>query len=243
METSGPTVTATILTHARKIFLREKIFPFAIRASRKVKARKPVKIRASCYALALEKVLALYPKRFVKLKNSNMDLITAKVEAAALSKKERKNVYICVDDEGECVLLDSPKGEVMGTYSNGSEVKEKEPMVADSPAPTKTKRKVTKVSAEEMKVIKENKDELRTVKKEVPKKSSKQKNKVMAATKKAAKKKTSTNRPSVKGEKTVPRGNNMLLTPAEWKKVDAILEKEGVSFSAWSRGLVQAKLK
>jgi len=43
--------------------------------------------------------------------------------------------------------------------------------------------------------------------------------------------------------KTVPRGNNMYLTEAEWKKVDTLLAKEGVSFSAWSRGLVQAKIK
>ncbi len=62
-----------------------------------------------------------------------------------------------------------------------------------------------------------------------------------STTKKVAAKKAA----PVKKEKknTVPRGNNMFLTPDEWKKVDAILAKEEITFSAWSRGLVQAKIK
>lgn len=48
---------------------------------------------------------------------------------------------------------------------------------------------------------------------------------------------------TVKKEQRIPRGNNMFLTEAEWKKVDAILKKEDKSFSEWSRGLVQAKIK
>lgn len=43
--------------------------------------------------------------------------------------------------------------------------------------------------------------------------------------------------------KTIARGNNMFLTEADWKKVDAILNKEETSFSAWSRSLVLAKIK
>ena len=175
-----------------------------------------------------------------------MDLITAKVEAAALSKRERKIVYICVADDGECELLDSPNGEVMATFSGGTEVKEQVEAVATiKPAPKE--KKITKVSAEEMKVIKENKDELRTVKREAPikKASGKSKNKVMAAVakKKKVTKKAVTSRPSVSTEKKIPRGNNMHLTAAEWKKVDAVLEREQISFSAWSRGLVLAKIK
>lgn len=243
----GPAImqTATILTHARRIFLKEKIFPFLVRVSRTTKTRKVVKVHATCYTNALKKVFALHPRKFVKLKNSNMDLITAKVEAAALSKRERKIVYICVSDDGECELFDSPQGEIMATFSGGTEVKEQVEAVASKPEPKV--KKITKVSAEEMKVIKENKDELRTVKREAPikKASGKSKNKVMAtvAKKKKAAKKTVTNRPSVSTEKKIPRGNNMHLTAAEWKKVDAILEKEETSFSAWSRGLVLAKIK
>lgn len=51
-----------------------------------------------------------------------MDLITAKIEAAARSRKEQRTIYIIVDDEGECELNNAPLKGVYTAFKNGSEI-------------------------------------------------------------------------------------------------------------------------
>ncbi len=51
-----------------------------------------------------------------------MDLITCKVDAADLSKKNGKAVYIVVDEEGECSLENAPLKGVIAKYKGGQEV-------------------------------------------------------------------------------------------------------------------------
>jgi len=175
-------------------------------------------------------------KRYIKFLET-MDLQSARKQAAADSKAQKKKLFINVDDEGECVLssvADKNPDNVMAAFVNGSEVALDEPKqeqakttkvnAALSKALKKTLGKVATATVEKVNKLSTNKsestNEMKSTKKSVPAKK---------AAKKVAKK--------ASGEKTVPRGNNMFLTEAQWKKVDA--KRGDESFSAWSRGLVK----
>lgn len=212
-----------------------------------VSRRKVVKIDADNYANALNKVLMKNPVKIItttfaqnlagrknlpvtipalkaihnkykplKIILTTMDLISAKVEAASTSKKERKRIFIYVDSEGECLLTSvMPKNKdlIQAVFINGSETKlENLEEQTITTMETKTK-KVAKPAAK------------RVAKKTVTKKS---------PAKKILK-------PAKSTEEKIARGNNMFLTQAEWNKVDKVRGDE--SFSAWCRGLVQAKIK
>lgn len=145
-----------------------------------------------------------------------MDLITATKQVKADSKKQKKNLFyiILVDDEFEVRTSEQVDIDKDDIYSTWrGGVKIDAPEGKDQPQESES-------------IKDENNTTMKTKTKERP------------AVKKSAPKKEAT--PKVK---TIPRGNNMFLTEAEWKKVDAILAKEELTFSAWSRGLVQAKIK
>lgn len=231
-------------------------YPFVI--DRRSKG-KLAKVEAINYEQALNKVLALNPGKRVSTKfaiavagkrkevvalppivttikpqsfnpylNSNkMDLVTARVDAAKESRSKKKKIYINVDGEGECVLSSiaaKNKDQIMAAYVNGSEV----PLTDES----EIEQVEEKVEKPKTKI----KMETKTTKKITAKKKSTPAKKSAAPAKKKAVEKAST-------EEKIPRGNNMFLTAPEWKKVDALIAKEGLTFSAWSRGLVQAKIK
>lgn len=109
-------------------------YPFIVRRSKKGVCMAVVIVEHS-YPAALKRILARYPNKFITITHCRlMDYITARVEAAALSKKKGKPVYIMYDsrDEahsktsGECELSfspDSPKHyKAYALYKNGSEV-------------------------------------------------------------------------------------------------------------------------
>jgi hypothetical protein len=114
---------------------------------------------------------------------------------------------------------------------------DEEPPVAKAPKraelPTKKELvKEVKQTNKEAKQKEQNEKNLKTQNTEIMKAEAKK-----SPAKKEAPKKLA------KAEKTLPRGNNMYLTAGEWAKVDALLAKKELSFSAWSRGLVQAAIK
>jgi hypothetical protein len=194
-------------------------------ALNKVLMKNPVKIITTTFAqnLAGRKHLPTTPEELkiehlkykpIKLILNTMDLISAKVEAANVSKKERKRIYIYIDGEGECLLTSiQPKNKdlVQAVFVNGAEIKlEDIEQQTISTMSTKVKKAPVKKTAK----------------------------KVTAAKKSPAKKIL---KPAKSTEEKIPRGNNMFLTQAEWNKVDKVRGEE--SFSAWCRGLVQAKIK
>jgi len=131
-----------------------------------------------------------------------MDLITAKVEAAKLSRTEKKKMYINVDADGECTVADKPK-EPITAYANGSEVALESNLEVSTAEPKmkKSKQSNKKVMAE-------------VATKKAPAKK--------AAAKKEAPKKVAAKveRPS----NLVGKATTLFLTPAQWKAFEA---KEG----------------
>jgi len=244
--------------------MSKEIFPFVVRGP----TDKLKRVEADSYPNALNKVLAQNPDRFVttqfaqrttgtivkrpvvlpivKLRNKRyikflqtMDLQSARKQAAADSKAQKKKLYINVDpDDGECSLssvADKNPDNVMAAFVNGSEVALDEPKQEQAKT-TKVNAVLHKSSKKSLGVVAEA-----TVKK-VNQLSNKSESKTTMATKKVAPKKTAAKVAAKKvvksnGEKTIPRGNNMFLTEAQWKKVDA--KRGDESFSAWSRGLVK----
>jgi len=201
-------------------------FPFRVRASFKSTSQKARVIKANSYRNALGLILMKYPGKVISLKHArNMDLISSQVEAATLSRQQKKTFYIFKDKEGECeVSKDLPKNldDLLAVYILGEESKsELEKLISEPP---KVKLDVKQVKEKTMSTKTKKTPAKKTAKKAVSKKTA-------PATKE-----------KIVGDK-IARGNNMSLTAAEWKKVDAILAKEKISFSAWSRGLVQAKIK
>lgn len=192
------------------------------------------------------------------------DLISAKVEAAAKSKQERSTIFINVygaghKDEGDCYFSKTPRGELtQAIYTKGSEVVPDSPLWGELMA---TGEKISESQKIPAKVVEAKKET--TGKQGAPVKTPKEVNKkemavVKTPAKKIAKKVPAKKVTAVKkspgkvltpktekkdvGEKLI-RGNNMALTPAEWRKVDELLKKEDVSFSTFSRNLVLAKIK
>lgn len=230
-----------------------KSYPFVIKTRVRGKLRK---VMAESFEQALNKILSVNPghrvstkfarsvdglpyhhkehaqkserhkiQPFIQIINT-MDLIEARVKAAATSLKEKKKIYIVVDKEGECLLKSIPDKNPelnMAAFVNGSEVK-----VTSEEIETSAEAEVTKISQ---------------VKKKTPLTKTKVQPKKKTKMAKTATKTPAKNLVKKSSEERIARGNNMHLTATEWKKVDAILKKEEISFSAWSRGLVLAKIK
>jgi len=223
-------------------------YPFLIRGPTSVRR---VHAQGRNFFNALEKVLAIFPAKFVNFKYArNMDMNTTKQLVVKLSKKNKgvEHTIWLNEKEGEFYITylkdkftmlveeeTDPVGIEIGSartnkwtfesaYINGE-------VVPPSHAPKVENVKGEKISAKgpKSKIVK---TVTMAAAENANMKTSKKNGK--AAAKKPVTK--------VKGEKTIPRGNNMFLTEADWKKVDAILVKEDVSFSAWSRGLVQKRI-
>ena len=195
-----------------------------------------------------------------------MDLITAKVEAAAQSKQNSSIVYINIIDE-ECELSNVQDNTTYTAFKNGKEVEvgpaEDTPIIEESvivvneekakgsKQPKPKKEKAPKKEAP-VKTISQPKKEVMSKEKKAPAKK-----KVGAAKKVVKKTAVKKEAPSKKVEKAkgtgpawkqrangeIPRGSNLYLSPAEWKKVDAIVGKTGESYNAWLKSLVRSKLK
>lgn len=209
-------------------------YPFVV-------GNKVIKVTASGIKNAINRITSKHQNKFINITHAkNMDLISAKVEAAKLSRSEHKKKYIIVDDEGECFIDNAPLKGVLHCYNNGSEIalENDAPVTTTVPRPNKKKLPAQSEKAQKMINKKEGKESAAN---EID--STKTKNMATKPAKKAAAKKvkaTASKEPKVK---KIARGNNMFLTEEEWKKVDKLLEKEQVSFSAWSRNLVLAKIK
>jgi len=242
-------------------------YPFIVMAPRS----RLVKIAAEKFSNALSKALSLHPNKFLKTQFARrMDLVSAQEEAKKKSQKSGHKQFVILlksgDFEVENALSIEPKMDIYSVWHKGKKVEgpvakiklspqDEEPLVAKAPkraelptkkemvkevkqltkeAVEKASRKMKPVAIEEaVKEISQNK------KQEIMKTKTKS---TKAAPKKLAKAAKSTT-PAKGGEVKLPRGNNMHLTAGEWAKVDALLAKKDVSFSAWSRGLVQAAIK
>lgn len=225
------------------------VYFFKIRSSRSQR-KKTLRITANNDEHAWGKALALYPAKYLQLKLKYiMDLITAKVEAAALSIKKGKRTYINLNEEDEeCEVSlspDSKKENILAVFAAGNEIKDVEEVLMvlqkDSiePAHPSTKPKSEKLKVQKNNTKPKQEKPVKTVKQDKIMSTKTKKTKVKEAKKSASVKKIAK---EPKGDK-IARGNNMFLTPTEWKKVDSLLNKEGLTFSAWSRSLVQAKIK
>lgn len=144
-----------------------------------------------------------------------MDLISAKVEAAKRSREEKKKIYITVDTDGECDLSNLPLKGVYTCYSNGSEIALEHDAEVATVAPRPNKKKLPAQSEKALKLIsKQNTKET-----------------IMATTKpakKAAKKVATKKEPKVKDTR-VGKATTLLLSAEQWKKVDALITKDGGS--------------
>lgn len=210
-----------------------------------------------------------------------MDLITAKVEAAAKSKQTSTIVFVNVypdghKDEGDCFLDKKADATTQAIFKSGAEVKINSPdwqnligsstfeepkqmrIASDSKPFIVTAEQAKSMTVEE---IKENVDRINKVKKvkekpvkSLPKKKVKKmpvtktakSKKVAAAPKKSdSKKKIAAKVLTPKdSEPRITKGNNMALTEAQWKKVDAKIKSMGEkSFSSYSRNLVLKDIK
>lgn len=95
-------------------------------------------------------------KPIIKYLNT-MDLISARVEAAAMSRQQRKKIYINTDDEGECVcssIASKNPDNVQAAFVNGSEVKLGEEVAYDEIEIEETKTSKPKKSTKMEKVAK-----------------------------------------------------------------------------------------
>jgi hypothetical protein len=98
-------------------------YPFLVKGKHGIK-----RAVSPSYKLALAKILALFPNKYIKTKHAKaMDLITARAEALKLSKKSaHKQFVILVDDEFEVenTLSIEEKADIHATFYKGQEVKE-----------------------------------------------------------------------------------------------------------------------
>lgn len=209
------------------------VYPFIIRGPTDSSRRKRVFSQGINFKNALVKVLSVFPAKFVNFKYAKtMDLITVKNKAIKLSKASKGIEHR--------IWLNEKEGEFYVTFINGEnctmlvEEEETDPVEIGSARLNKFKLQSVWLNGEQVKET--NTTELKE------KKTTKVAVKMKNVKKPAIKVKAKNGIAKKEKIKTVPRGNNMFLTEAEWKKVDALLAKENVSFSAWSRGLVQAEI-
>lgn len=205
-------------------------YPFVI-------GNKVVKIAATGIRNAINRVTTKHPNKFINITHAkNMDLISAKVEAAKHSRTEKKKIYIIVDDDGECELNHAPLKGVYACYSNGSEIAlENDAEVATiTPRPNKSKKRLSEIIMEDAeKIESKQKKKLPAQSEKALKLISKQNTKetVMATTKpanKAAKKVAAKKESKVKDTR-VGKATTLLLSAEQWKRVDALITKDGGS--------------
>jgi hypothetical protein len=142
------------------------------------------------------------------------DLMTAKADAAARSLESKKLIFIDIDGEGECSIADKQSATSLHAFQNGNEV----------PVPVFTE------------VSKKDKPAKVKVTKAPTKTKSKKKVMAKAATKKAPAKKAAA-KPATG---LVGRATTILLSKAEWAKVDkAVDDGKGSIRELASKGILK----
>lgn len=156
-----------------------KKYPFIVKGAR----YKLVYIRAPGRKNAVDRVLSLYPNKFVTLKQSMaMDLINAQEEAKKLSSNEKDTIFhlILEDDEFVVKRYDTTKegDDIYSTWRSGKKIEtvKPDPKVKKEKAEAPVKASAVKDTTNEEKKMKK-------IKKSAPKKAAKK-----VAPKKAAKK-------------------------------------------------------
>ncbi len=186
-------------------------YPFLIRGPTKQSRRKKILIDASRLKFALLKIFALFPAKFVNTKYArNMDLITARVDAAKRSRADKVTIFIIVDKEGECTLSTECKKGAYTCYRNGSEVSLPSNAETSTVEP-KTKKGKTAPHKDMSKVDFSK-----------PINSGEKTNNKMA-------KKTEVkgNAKKVAKPEGTGKATTLILTDAQWAKVNKLIEKEG----------------
>jgi len=203
----------------------ETDYPFVI-------GNKVVKISANGIKNAIDRVTSRHQNKLINITHArNMDLISAKVEAAKQSRTEKRKVYIIVDEKtGECELNHAPLNGVYTVYNNGSEIalETDAPLTEVAPIANKnTKRKIPAQSEKAIKLISKNSKEtvMATPAKKAPAKK--------AAAKKEAKPKDS----------RIGKATTLLFTVEQWKKIDAIVAKGEESIREMAASAMVAKYK
>lgn len=222
-------------------------YPILIRGS----TTKLVKIKATHYGQAVLKALDKYRNKFINYKHAkHMDLISARVDAAGLSKKSGKKQYVVLDKSGdgdEFKITDkepSNPDEIYATYSNGSELKFEAPKPVkqavdeilspstvkksgkqDTKKPEQQKGQPTKPAVEEVSK-KSNSKNMSTAKTKPAKKTAPAKKESPKVEKKATK-------PSdEKG--VVSKATTVHLKPAQWEKLYKVSKDKGKSIQILS---------
>jgi hypothetical protein len=111
-------------------------YPFVV-------GNKVVKISGHGLNNAIDRITTRYQNKLINITHArNMDLISAKVEAAKRSRTEKRKIYIIVDEkDGECDLSHIPLKGVYACYNNGSEIALEidAPVTTVEPRPNKKK--------------------------------------------------------------------------------------------------------
>lgn len=153
-------------------------YPFVI-------GNKVIKVTAPTLSNALDRITSRHQNKFITITHAkNMDLISAKVEAAKQSRTEHRKVYIIVDSDGECSLNHAPLKGVYACYNNGSEIalENDAPVTTTVPRPNKKKLPVQSEKAQALIAKKTEKESAESDS------TTKTKNKVATPKKKATKK-------------------------------------------------------
>lgn len=205
----------------------ETDYPFVI-------GNKVVKISAYSIKNAINRVTSRHQNKFINITHAkNMDLISAKVEAAKLSRSEHRKIYIIVDEgDGECSLNHAPLKGVYACYNNGSEIalENDAPVATNEPRANKSAKPKSKnlpaQSGKAQQVIAKKEG------KESAPLSDSTKNKTMATPKKKAAKKVAAKKVAApkkeKGPKEIHFGENpdFGFDKAEWTRIGKFAQKE-----------------
>lgn len=198
-------------------------YPFII-------GNKVVKVKANGIKNAIDRVTSKHQNKFINITHAkNMDLISAKVEAAKQSRAERRKIYIIVDDEGECELNHAPLKGVLHCYNNGSEIAlENDAQVAtNAPRANKKSKKTIPAQSEKAQQLINKKEE-----KESTSLNDSTKTKTMAtkpakkAAKKVATKKTAPKKDVKPKEIHFGENPDFGFEKAEWTRVGKLAQKE-----------------
>jgi len=202
-------------------------YPFLIRGPTNGRVKR-VNITASSLTMAINKVLALFPNKFVNIKHARkMDLISAKVEAAKVSKASKKRTYVFVDAKtGECDISHSPLKETLHCYLNGSEI------ALDTTIEPAKKDLQNQKNMSKKESAKPAKKANTPVKKDAPK----------AAPKKET--------PAPKVKETAPahegligKATTLFFNEAQWKKINAYCRDNNTTIRDLATSALAAKLK
>lgn len=197
-------------------------YPFVI-------GNKVHKISAPCLSNALDRVTTRHPNKLINITHAkNMDLISAKVEAAKTSRTEHRKIYIIVDDEGECSLNHAPLKGVLHCYNNGSEIALENDAQVATVAPRPNKKTLPAQSKKAQQLISKKEE---TANAPADDDANKQKNKMATkkpAKKAAAKKATAPKKETVKGPREIHFGENpdFGFSKEEWKRIGKFANKE-----------------